>query len=282
MRSISLRLSSCSLAFAMAAGLAAPAAAHPHVWVEVKTEIVYANGSFTGIRQVWTFDELYTAQAIEGLDANKDGRLDRVELDELAKVNMEGLKEFGYFTHATLGGQKLAFMAPTEAFLEHVEVAAPPGPKPVAIEGVTPAAKAGADAAAAPAGATRADAGQPGFWSRVWSSVLGQPPQPSAGEARPKVLALTFNLPFAQPVLADAPGFEVATYDPSFFIWLDLAANGAKLSQGAPDECQIKLGEASSSGQEAQRLGEAFFNQMGGAAFGANAARTLTARCARS
>ena len=46
----------------------------------------------------WMFDEFYTAMAIEGLDKNKDGVYDREELAELAKVNIEGLKDFAYFT----------------------------------------------------------------------------------------------------------------------------------------------------------------------------------------
>ena len=51
-----------------------PVAAHPHVWATVRSEIVLdANHQITGIRHHWTFDEFYTAMAVEGLDANKDG-----------------------------------------------------------------------------------------------------------------------------------------------------------------------------------------------------------------
>ena len=41
--------------------------------------------------------------AIEGLDKNGDGKYDRQELSELAQVNIDGLKEFNYFTVAKLG-----------------------------------------------------------------------------------------------------------------------------------------------------------------------------------
>jgi ABC-type uncharacterized transport system substrate-binding protein len=41
-----------------------PAAAHPHVWATVRSEIVLdANHQITGIRHHWTFDEFYTAMA---------------------------------------------------------------------------------------------------------------------------------------------------------------------------------------------------------------------------
>ena len=81
------------------------AAAHPHVWITVETTVLYDKGAFTGLQHKWTFDEFYTAMAIEGLDKNKDGIYDREELSELAKVNIDGLKEFAYFTYPVLDGQ---------------------------------------------------------------------------------------------------------------------------------------------------------------------------------
>ena len=78
--------------------IGAPAQAHPHVWVTVETTLLSEGGAFVGLRHKWTFDEFYTAMAIEGLDKNKDGKYDREELAELAKVNIESLKDFAYFT----------------------------------------------------------------------------------------------------------------------------------------------------------------------------------------
>ncbi|MGH1418515.1 MAG: DUF1007 family protein [Hyphomicrobiaceae bacterium] len=93
--------------------------AHPHVWVSVKTEVVFKNGNVTGFRHSWTFDDMYTAMAIQGLDKNKDGAYDRDELKELAQVNMDGLKQFSYFTHAKLSEEKLLTGAPQDYWLEH-------------------------------------------------------------------------------------------------------------------------------------------------------------------
>ncbi len=100
---------------------AAPAVAHPHVWVVVEATILFDKGSISGIRHKWTFDDMYTAMAIQGLDANKDGVYDRKELDELAKVNMEGLKEFEYFTYVKLGVQRLKTKPPADYYLEHAK-----------------------------------------------------------------------------------------------------------------------------------------------------------------
>lgn len=74
------------------------AEAHPHVWVTVKTTVLFKGGAIVGLQQHWTFDEFYAAMAIEGLDKNNDGVYDRQELAPLAQVNMDGMKEFKYFT----------------------------------------------------------------------------------------------------------------------------------------------------------------------------------------
>lgn len=97
--------------------------AHPHVFVTVEATVLFENGAISGIKHVWTFDEFYTAMAVEGLDTNKDGTFSRDELAELAKVNVEGLREFDYFTFATLSGQPLKLGVPKEGsyWLEHAK-----------------------------------------------------------------------------------------------------------------------------------------------------------------
>jgi len=106
-------------ATALVLALSLPAQAHPHVWVTVETTLLYEKGAFTGLRHKWTFDEFYTAMAIEGLDKNKDGKYDRAELAELAKVNVDALKDFAYFTFPTLAGQELKVGQARDYWLEH-------------------------------------------------------------------------------------------------------------------------------------------------------------------
>jgi ABC-type uncharacterized transport system substrate-binding protein len=111
-----LQLVAVAMAFA---AVCLPARAHPHVWVTVETTLLYENGAVVGIAHKWTFDELYTTMAVEGLDANKDGKYDRAELAELAKVNMEGLKDFGYFTHPVLAGEPVKLGEARDYWQEH-------------------------------------------------------------------------------------------------------------------------------------------------------------------
>ncbi len=120
MRFSSLRpLSGLLGAVALCGLMPSQVAAHPHVWISVETTVVYESGSFTGLRHRWTFDEFYTAMAVEGLDKNNDGKYDREELAELAKVNVDGLKDFSYFTYPLLGGHELKVGEVSDYWLEH-------------------------------------------------------------------------------------------------------------------------------------------------------------------
>jgi ABC-type uncharacterized transport system substrate-binding protein len=96
-----------------------PAQAHPHVWITAETTVLYENGTFTGLKHRWTFDEFYSAMEVEGLDKNNDGKFDREELAELANFYVSGLKEFSYFTFPVLAGHKLPLGEPKDIWLEH-------------------------------------------------------------------------------------------------------------------------------------------------------------------
>jgi ABC-type uncharacterized transport system substrate-binding protein len=94
------------------------ASAHPHVWVVVKSEVLFgADGKITGLRHAWTFDEMYSAFATQGFGtAGKPPTSE--ELQPLAKVNVESLGEFDFFTYPKHGAEKPEFGAPTDYSLE--------------------------------------------------------------------------------------------------------------------------------------------------------------------
>ncbi len=100
--------------------LAVGAHAHPHVWVNVETEIdMGPNKEITGFKHKWTFDEFYSEFAVQGLDTNGDGKYSEEELKPLAQTNIEALKEFEYFTFPFVGKRKLALKEPVEYRLEY-------------------------------------------------------------------------------------------------------------------------------------------------------------------
>ena len=88
---------------------AAPALAHPHVWVTAKEKILFGpGGKIIGFRHTWTFDEMYSAFAVQGL--GKDGKPPtKEELAPLAKTNVESLEDFQYFTAAKTGPKYYEF-----------------------------------------------------------------------------------------------------------------------------------------------------------------------------
>ena len=96
-----------------------PASAHPHVFVTMQTEILYDDAkNLTGFKQKWTFDELYSSFAVQGLDKDGDAKFSREELQPLADVNVQSLSEFGYFTFPALGEQKLEIQQPKDYWNE--------------------------------------------------------------------------------------------------------------------------------------------------------------------
>jgi ABC-type uncharacterized transport system substrate-binding protein len=95
------------------------ASAHPHVWVTVKSAVVYGpDGSVIGIRHAWAFDDMYSTFATQGLEQKKKGEFSREELQPLAQVNVESLKEYDFFTYAKADGKKAIFVDPVEYHLE--------------------------------------------------------------------------------------------------------------------------------------------------------------------
>jgi ABC-type uncharacterized transport system substrate-binding protein len=96
------------------------AEAHPHVWVTFHSELLYAaDGSMTGIRHAWTFDDMFSAYALQGMPHAKKGQYTREELAPLAQTNVDSLKEYGYFTFARADGKKLKFSDPVDYWLEY-------------------------------------------------------------------------------------------------------------------------------------------------------------------
>ncbi|HEY8580221.1 MAG TPA: DUF1007 family protein [Beijerinckiaceae bacterium] len=113
-----MRISALPARLALAACLsllgAAAARAHPHVFVAVKTAVLFApDGKVSGVRHSWTFDDMYSAFAVQGL-GGKSGKPTEEELKALAKINVEQLAEAGFFTFVRAGGKPAEFAAATD------------------------------------------------------------------------------------------------------------------------------------------------------------------------
>ncbi|MGQ7562355.1 DUF1007 family protein, partial [Streptococcus suis] len=59
----------------------AAAEAHPHVWITAKSEVIYApDGTITGVRHAWTFDDMFSTYALQGIETKVKGAYSREEL----------------------------------------------------------------------------------------------------------------------------------------------------------------------------------------------------------
>jgi ABC-type uncharacterized transport system substrate-binding protein len=100
------------------------AKAHPHVWISAKSALLYApDGTVTGVRHAWTFDDMFSTYALQGIEAKIKGAYTREELSSLAQTNVESLKEFAYFTFAKADGKKQKFLEPIDYYLEYKDTA---------------------------------------------------------------------------------------------------------------------------------------------------------------
>jgi ABC-type uncharacterized transport system substrate-binding protein len=107
-----------ALAVAIGMATAAPALAHPHVWVTVKSKILFAaDGKVSAVVHDWVFDEMYSSFATQGLA--KPGELvKRAQFAPLAKENAVGLAQIGYFTTLKIGGKAVDFGTVTDYWME--------------------------------------------------------------------------------------------------------------------------------------------------------------------
>jgi len=106
----------------LAAFAATAARAHPHAWVTMKSELIYApDGRVTGVRHAWTFDDMFSTFATQGLASKEKGKFTREELAPLAQVNVESLKDFDYFTVAHVDGKKTELNQPVDYWLEFTD-----------------------------------------------------------------------------------------------------------------------------------------------------------------
>jgi ABC-type uncharacterized transport system substrate-binding protein len=103
---------------------AGTAQAHPHVWITASSQLIYGpDGAITGVRHAWTFDDMFSTYALQGIETKTKGVYSREELAPLAQTNVESLKEYGFFTFAKADGKKEKFQEPVDYFLEYRDAA---------------------------------------------------------------------------------------------------------------------------------------------------------------
>lgn len=99
-----------------------PVKAHPHLFVDAQVALTFdAQGRLASIHDTWTFDDVYSEWAVQGLDANHDGKLTREELQSLANDNLKGLADYHFYTSAGEGTDNLNFPRASNGTLDYID-----------------------------------------------------------------------------------------------------------------------------------------------------------------
>ena len=93
---------------------AAPAEAHPHVFIDNRVTFLFDAGKVTALRLNWVFDEIFSDNLLAQFDADGDGALDALESKALGEGVLPNLKTFNYFTYVWVDGKQLDPIAPTD------------------------------------------------------------------------------------------------------------------------------------------------------------------------
>ncbi|OKL44131.1 hypothetical protein A3843_10380 [Pseudovibrio exalbescens] len=186
------------------------ALAHPHVFIQAKAELVFNDeGYLTHINHTWLFDDMYTAFAVQGLDADGDGTLSQSELKDLAGVNVQGMEEFGYFTFGDDTRVEMDFVTPRDEWMRMLTTA---------FDDYWMVSEEDKKAIAE---------------DRAAGRDVQVPENVSMAE-------LNFTLPLKDPLKADRP-LTVDVYDPTYYVDFRWAPATAVTLKNPPGQCEVEL-----------------------------------------
>jgi ABC-type uncharacterized transport system substrate-binding protein len=86
---------------------AAPAIAHPHVFITADATFLFAGDKITAMRVEWLFDDVFSDTVIQDHDANHDGHFDKKEIANIEAHAFTAVKDFHYFTYLWVAGKMI-------------------------------------------------------------------------------------------------------------------------------------------------------------------------------
>lgn len=96
--------------------------AHPHMWVTLKSDMIFAaDGTLIAMRYAWSFDEMTSAFATLSVKTRRKGLFAREDLEPLVQPALSSIKESDYFTSVKANGIKQDFASPVDCWLEFEE-----------------------------------------------------------------------------------------------------------------------------------------------------------------
>jgi ABC-type uncharacterized transport system substrate-binding protein len=100
---------------------AAPATAHPHVFIDYAVVLRFDQGALKSVRMTWTFDEMYSSMLFQDYTSHPRGALSSADQSRLQKGAFEDTADYHYFVDVMLNGKPVEVKKVTDfaAKFEH-------------------------------------------------------------------------------------------------------------------------------------------------------------------
>jgi ABC-type uncharacterized transport system substrate-binding protein len=85
----------------------APAAAHPHVFIDHSVLVRFGAAGPEAVEFRWTFDDMFSTLIVQSFDTDKDRKLSAKEVQLIEQKHFGNLKEYQYFVTIRHGGAAL-------------------------------------------------------------------------------------------------------------------------------------------------------------------------------
>lgn len=85
-----------------------PVDAHPHIFIAQETKIIFDGKGLAGFKIYWTFDEMFSVMIGEDFDQNKDGYLNKKEVDIIKEKAFGYIAPHNYYIHIKIEGRPFA------------------------------------------------------------------------------------------------------------------------------------------------------------------------------
>jgi ABC-type uncharacterized transport system substrate-binding protein len=73
------------------------ASAHPHIFIIQRFEAFFDDQGFSGIKVSWNFDEMFSNMIAEDYDKNRNGSLEKEEVELIKKEAFSYISQYNYF-----------------------------------------------------------------------------------------------------------------------------------------------------------------------------------------
>ena len=87
--------------------LIVPAAAHPHLFIDVMAKFLLTDSTLTGVNVFWDLDEMTSSGLIEEFDLNHNNRFEKEEYNKLEREAFSYAAQTNFFTVFTWGKKML-------------------------------------------------------------------------------------------------------------------------------------------------------------------------------